>query len=176
MDEIKSLGGPLICVESRLADQWRGVDGLSINPDPSMTGIATDYERTWKIPDQYLYVVRLRHGAALILGDRPLITGVWKDSLNRPTIWRISYANPDDDVPKLLSSLDEKSFEKPEESIEFSFGSRDVIIFDSVWPADEPGLECVSFSIDPGKYLVTTHVVRPCPSAELLLHRFHPVK
>jgi hypothetical protein len=176
MDEIESLGGPLICVESRLADQWRGNDEISIDPDASMTDIATDYERAYKIPNQYLSVLPLRHGAALILGDRPLITGVWKDSLNRVIIWRISYANPDDDVPSLLASLDQKSFGKPEESIEFSFGSRDVVVFDSVWPGDEAGLEFVSFDIDSGRYLVTTHVVRPCPSAELLLHRFHPVK
>jgi hypothetical protein len=176
MDEIESLGGPLICVESTLADQWRGVDGISIDPDTSMKGIATDYDRVCRIPNQYLSVLPLRHGAALILGERPLITGVWKDSLNRVIIWRISYANPDDDIPKLLASLDEKSFGKPEASLEFSFGSRDVVIFDSVWPADEAGLESVSFSIDPGIYLITTHVVRPCTSAELLLHRFHPVK
>jgi Immunity protein 21 len=176
MDEIESLGGPLICVESRLAGQWRGIDGISIDSNASIGGIATDYDRAGSIPNQYLSVLPLRHGAALILGDRPLITGVWKNLFNRLIIWRISYANPDDDVPSLLASLDEKSFGKPVESIEFSFGSRDVVIFDTASPGDEAGLESVSFDIDPDRYLVTTHVVRPVLTAELLLHRFHAIK
>lgn len=175
MDEIESLGGPLICVESRLADQWRGIDGISIDPD-SPTEITTDYDRACRIPNQYLSVLPLKQGAALILGDRPLITGVWKDSLNRVTIWRISYADPDDDVPDLLATLDEKSFEEPEESVEFAFGSRAAIIFDTSAPGDEVESESVSFDIEPGRYLVTTHVVKPAPTVELLLHRFHSIK
>ena len=176
MDEIESLGGPLICIESRLADQWRGIDGISIDPDDSMKEIATDYDRACRIPNQYLSVLPLRHGAALILGDRPLITGVWKDSLNRLIIWRISYADPDDDVPSLLADLDEKSFGAPVESVEFAFGSRRAIIFDTSAPGDEVESESVSFEIEPGRYLVTTYVVRPTPSAELLLHRFQAIK
>src|SRR5258707_1386183 len=124
MDEIESLGGPLICVERGLADQWRGIDGISIDQDHSMTEAATDYDRACRIPNQYLSVLPLRRGAAFILGDRPLITGVWKDSLNGVIIWRISYANPDDDVPNLLASLDERSFGAPLESVEFAFWSR----------------------------------------------------
>lgn len=173
MDEIESLGGFLICVESRLARQWRGVDGISINPDASTKGVATDYDRACGIPNQYLCVLPLRQGAALILGERPLITGVWKNHLNQLIIWRISYADPDDDVPSLLASLNEKSFGAPLESIEFSFGSRNVVIFDTAFPGDEA--ESVSFDIEPGRYLVTTHVVKPTPSAELLLHRFHSI-
>jgi hypothetical protein len=175
MDEIESTGGFLICVESRLADQWRGIDGISINPDASMRGVATDYDRACGIPNQYLCVLRLKHGAALILGERPLITGVWKSSLNQTIIWRISYADDDDDVPSLLASLDEKSFEGPLESIEFSFGSRNILIFDTSLPGNEVQSESVSFDIAPGRYLVTTHVVKPTPRAELLLHRFHAV-
>jgi hypothetical protein len=143
MDEIQSTGGFLICVESRLADQWRGIDGISIDPDASTAGVATDYDRACRIPNQYLCVLRLRRGAALILGDRPLITGVWKNSLNQVVIWRVSYAEEDDDVPSLLASLDEKSFEAPLESIGFSFGSRNVVIFDTSLPGDEAESESV---------------------------------
>jgi len=89
-----------------------------------------------------------------------LITGVWKNSLNQVIIWRISYADPDDDVPSLIASLDEKSFEAPLESIEFSFGSRNVVIFDTSLRGDEAQSEWVSFDIAPGRYLVTTHLVR----------------
>jgi hypothetical protein len=175
MDEIQSAGGFLICVESRLADQWRGIDGLSVTPDASMTGVTTDYDRASRIPNQFVCVLRLRHGAALILGERPLITGVWKNSLNQAIIWRISYAEEDDDIPRLLGSLTEQSFEAPLESIEFSFDSPNVVIFDSAWPGDEAQSESVSFDIAPGRYQVTTHVVQPTPMTELLLHRFYPV-
>jgi hypothetical protein len=140
-----------------------------------MRGVTTDYDRACRIPNQCLCVLRLTHGAALILGDRPLITGVWKNSLNQVIIWRISYAEPDDDVASLLASLTEKSFETPLESIEFSFDSRNIIIFDTSSPGDEAESEAVSFDIAPGKYLVTTHEVRPTPRAELLLHRFYPI-
>jgi hypothetical protein len=105
-----------------------------------------------------------------------MITGVWKDPLRRLIIWRISYAEHDDDVPSLLASLTEESFGAPLESIEFSFGSRNVVIFDTSLPGDEAESESVAFEIEPGRYLVTTHVVKPTPSAELLLHRFQIVK
>jgi hypothetical protein len=175
MDEIESAGGPLICSESRLSPQWMGIDGLSVEPDASMPGISTDYERTYLRPPRYLDVLALTRGAALVLGDRPLITGVWKNALDQVVIWRISYAEEDDDVPSLLASLPETSFESPLESIEFAFGSPNVIIFDSALPGDEGRLESVPFDIAPGRYRVTTHVVRPAPSAEFVLHRFYPI-
>jgi Immunity protein 21 len=175
MDEVESLGGPLICIESRLSLQWRGIDGLSVKPDASMAGISTDYERTYRRPARFLDALALTRGAALILGDRPMMTGVWKNSLDQVVIWRISYAEEDDDVPSLLASLAEASFESPLESIEFAFGSPNVIIFDSALPGGEGQSESVSFDIAPGRYRVTTHVVRPAASAEFVLHRFHLV-
>jgi len=175
MDEIESAGGPLICIENRLSLQWMGIDGLSVKPDASMVGISTDYERTYLRPPRYLDVLALTRGAALVLGDRPLITGVWKNALDQVVIWRISYADEDDDVPSLLASLPEGSFESPVESIEFAFGSSNVIIFDSALPGDEGQLESVAFDIASGRYRVTTHVVRPAPRAEFVLHRFYPI-
>ena len=182
MDEIKSTGGPLICVESRLADQWKGIYGISVNYEPSIRWArpnfmwaGTDYGRACAIPNQYLCVLPLRQGAALILGDRPLITGVWKNSLDQVIIWRISYADADDDIPSLLAYLSEKSFEAPLESLEFSFESGNVLIFDTSLPGDDAPSESVSFDISPGRYLVTTHEVRPTPRAELSLHRFYPI-
>ncbi|HEY4405989.1 MAG TPA: Imm21 family immunity protein [Xanthobacteraceae bacterium] len=175
MDEIESLGGPLICVERRLSHQWLGIDGLSIKTDASVVGISTDYERAYRRPPEYLGVLPLTHGAALILGDRPMITGVWKNALGQVIIWRISYAEEDDDIPAMLASLAEKSFERPVESIEFSFGSPDVVTFDSSCPGDEAQPESVSFDIEPGRYQVTTHEVKPAPSTELVLHRFRAI-
>ena len=175
MDEVESAGGPLICIESRLSHQWRGIDGLSIKPDASMVGISTDYERTYRRPNKFLDVLTLTHGAALILGDRPLITGVWKNSFNQVIIWRISYAEEDDDVPTMLASLTEKSFEAPLASIEFSFDSPNVVIFDSACPGDEAQSESVSFDVAPGRYQVTTHVIKPTRRAELVLHRFRAI-
>jgi immunity protein 21 of polymorphic toxin system len=176
MDEVKSAGGPLICVESRLSHEWRGIEGLSVKPDVSMVGISTDYERAYRGPNNYLTVLPLIHGTALILGEMPLVTGVWKNSLNQIVLWRIFYAEQDDDVPGMLASLPEETFETSLQSIELSFGSRNVVIFDSALPGDEAQAESISFKIAPGKYVVTTHVAKPTPSAELLLHRFYPIK
>ena len=158
-------------------DRWLGdFARLSIKPDASIAGISTDYERAYRGPNRYLAAITLAHGAAaLILGDRPLITGVWKNSRSEVIIWRISYAEEDDDIPSLLGSLTEQSFEAPLESIEFSFDSSNVVIFDSALPGDEAQSESVSFDIAPGRYQVTTHVVQPTPMTELLLHRFYPI-
>ena len=176
MDEVESLGGPLICIESRFSHQWLGNNGLSIKPDASMVGISTDYERTYRRPDKCLDVLTLAHGAALILGDRPMITGVWKNSLGQAIIWRISYAEEDDDIPAMLASLAEKSFESPLASIEFSFGSPKILIFDSVLPGNEGQLEAVSFEIAPGRYRITTHIIKPALRTELVLHRLNSIE
>src|SRR5215472_14919658 len=138
-----------------------------------MIGVTTDYEHAGRLANRYLSVLRLERGAALILGDRPLITGVWRNALNQVVIWRVSYAEPDEDVVDLLASLTERAFAAPIESLEFSFGSGDVIIFDTSLPGKESDEESVAFNIRPGRYLVTTHEVRPSPSSEFLLHRFY---
>jgi Immunity protein 21 len=174
MDEVQSEGGPLICVENRLSHQWRGIAGLSIKPESSLAGISTDYDRAG-LQKRFLEVLALMHGAALILGDMPLITGVWRNPLNQMIIWRIYFAEADDDVPSMLASLPEESYGAALESIEFSFDSRNVVIFDSALPGDEAQSESTSFDFAPGKYQVTTHVVKPTPSEELLLHRFRPI-
>jgi hypothetical protein len=174
VDEVESLGGPLICVEHKLADLWRGVDGLSIKPDPSARGARTDYECAYLIPNRYLSALSLARGAALILGDMPMTTGVWKNYLHQVIIWRFRFGEPEDDAPTLLASLAEAAFARPVETLEFSFDSPNVVIFDSSCPGDEAEEESVSFEIAPGKYVVTTHVVRPIPTAELVLHRFYP--
>jgi hypothetical protein len=176
MYEIESLGGPLICMERRLADQWRGNEGLSATPDALMTGAQTDYDcASFLMGRRYLAVLRLAHGAALVLGDRPMITGSWKNRFDQVIIWRVSFADPDDDEQSLLTSLPEEAFSNPVETVEFSFNSQDIIIFDSVWPGNEAKLQFVQFEITSGRYLVSTHVVRPVPTMELVLHRFCPV-
>jgi hypothetical protein len=175
MDEVESAGGPLICVESALSHLWRGIDGLSVKPDLLMAGASTDYERAYFGPNMFLKSLKLVRGAAIILGEMPLITGVWKDAENHVVIWRIYFADPDDNIPSMLASLPEESYGKSVESIEFSFSSPNVVIFDSALAGDEAQEELVSFEIDPGKYQLTTHIVRPTTRVQLLLHRFYPI-
>jgi hypothetical protein len=110
------------------------------------------------------------------LGDRPLITGVWRDSLDRPIIWRIAYAEPDEDEETLLASLDERVFSVSLETVDFSFDSPRILIFDSAWPGDEIADKSISFEIPPGRYRVTTHLARPTVTSEFILHRFEPIK
>jgi hypothetical protein len=109
------------------------------------------------------------------LGDLPLITGVWKNNLNQVIIWRMYCADQDDDVPSLLASLPEETYKTSLQSLEFSFDSRNVVIFDSALRGKEAQSESITFEIAPGRYLVTTHIVKPTPRAEFLLHRFYPV-
>jgi hypothetical protein len=51
-----------------------------------------------------------------------------------------------------------------------------VLIFDSAYPGNEKQLESVSFDVMPGSYQVTTHVIKPAPQTELVLHRFNSIE
>ena len=169
MEWTKSAGGPLICVESKLSDQWKGIDGLSTMPDSSTTGIATDYDRACKAKG-YLSAIDMMKGAALILGDMPLETGVWKNVSNQLVIVRVFHIDANADVPSMLASIADD--DRPLESINVSFGSRTLVIFDSALPGSEAKAESIRFDIAPGKYRVTTQLAK-LARAELLLHRFY---
>jgi hypothetical protein len=82
----------------------------------------------------------------------------------------------DDDIPAMLASLAEKSFEGSLETVELSFDSPNVVIFDSFCRSNEAQSESVSFEIAPGRYQVTTHFVKPAPTTELVLPRFNYIR
>jgi hypothetical protein len=120
----------------------------------------------------YLSTIDLMKGAALILGDMPLETGVWRNISNQPVIVRVFHIDANADVPNILASIADD--DRPLEASKVSFGSRTLVVFDSALSGREAKTESIRFDIVPGKYRVTTHLAK-LARAELLLHRFYHV-
>ena len=164
---IMSEGGPLICLEAKFAPSWGGVFRLTV----SKTGAKNDYER----PDNRLYFLQsipLQVGKALIFGEGPLDTAFWHSDNDRLFIARIYYCEPDVDVDVIMRAVDESIFENPRESLEFYFGSSELIMFDSAEEGDEPDKKSVTASIEPGRYEILTQTYEPDELTALVLHRF----
>lgn len=174
MSEIKlieSNGGPLICLESELASSWCGTDELSVAD--STGSAASDYDRACAIKG-YTGIVNLWRGAALILGDMPLMTNVWHSELGETYIARWFYCESDNDDIATLTAATSLSFDNPIESIDFTIGSTPMIIFDSACRSDEIGTitDSLSFEMAPGRYRILTKKMDPDKSTSFLLHKF----
>ena len=170
MNSIKSSGGPLICVESELAQSWLGVRGNSILKGPDRV-YSSDYERACRVPD-YVGKVALENRSALILGDMPLETLIWSLPDQLPRIVRVFYADPGVDVTKVLESTQELDFTSPIELTEVDIGSVRMVVFDSAIPGKDVGNMYVSFELSPGPYSVFTKRFQPDDRTSVLAHKF----
>ncbi|OGB30721.1 MAG: hypothetical protein A3F78_04270 [Burkholderiales bacterium RIFCSPLOWO2_12_FULL_61_40] len=169
MSWIKSAGGPLICVEKDLAPFWLGILGSSVKDGPT-TPLFNDYDRACAVSD-YVGMVELPRKYALILGDMPLETTVWRPSSESPLIVRVFYMDPGVDLPQLLAAHGNLSFADPIESIDCEIESGHMVIFDSA----VPGLHehaSLSFEIPPGNYQILTKVFEPDSRTSVLIHKF----
>lgn len=168
---IKSGGGPLICVERELAQYWLGVAGNSITHGAGRTH-ANDYKRACSVSD-YLGKIPLGTRHALILGDMPLETSVWR-LRNLPRIVRVYYADPDVDVIKRLESSPDLDFSSPVETLGIEVRSTPMIVFDSVYSGKDVGGEHLSFEVPRGMYSVLTKPFKPDDRTSVLVHKFVP--
>ena len=148
MDWIVSGGGPLICLEKRLENSWGGADALTVEA----MNAKSDYDRACQ-PRDYVNIVPVKEGFALILGDMPLDSSIWTTNIGTLTIVRVFYSAPNKDVDELLSHLDQSIFSNPIESIAFSFQSSAISLFDSVEPGSEAEKPSLSFEVEPGNYV-----------------------
>ena len=165
---IKSGGGPLVCIERRLARLWRGVDGNS-TPRHIDTN-DTDYERACGI-GRYVGQIPVGDRVALVLGDSPLETSVaWLRG--DPVLVRLIYADPHVDFQELLSSTPDSAFENPSEALAYDAESEEHLIFDSAASGDEAERNGIIFSVRPGRLAVLTASGEPNDRTSWLLHRF----
>ena len=171
---IKSGGGPLICVESELAQYWLGVGANSVVHGSGRT-YANDYKRACSVPE-YLGKVPLGHRHALILGDMPLETLIWQLPDKLPRIVRVFYADPDVDVAKRLESKQDIDFSNPVEKMVVEVKSTPMIVFDSAYAGREVGSAHLSFELPPSMYLVLTKPFSPDDRTSVLVHKFVPIK
>jgi hypothetical protein len=167
---IKSGGGPLICVERELAHCWRGVIQTNAGTDAPARSLS-DYDRACRIRE-YLGAIDLEKGRALVLGDMPLETSVWKDATDSLFIVRLFYIDPGTDVPKVLRGIGHLLFVEPEESINFDIASGQMMIFDSAYSGRDQAKKDLFFECAPGKYRILTKVINPDSRTSMLLHKF----
>jgi hypothetical protein len=133
--------------------------------------LLSDYGRACQVKD-YLGAVNIDEGQALILGDMPLETSVFKHATGSPIIVRLFYADPDADIPRMLHRVSDTSFDDPEESISFDVTSGRLVIFDSAFAGAEPEKKNLTFGCAPGRYRILSKVVNPDRRTSMLLHRF----
>ncbi|OYU86769.1 MAG: hypothetical protein CFE29_27535 [Bradyrhizobiaceae bacterium PARB1] len=163
---VGSGGGPLICVEERLAHHWLGVDNAIAGDDDG-----SDYDRACDIGD-FLGKVPLPGADALILGDEPLQTCVDRTHPEHPSVLRVYYADPDIDVIRQLHARGDLDFANPEEMIEIDVGSTPLVIFDAAFPGEDRSVQRLSFDLRPGHYKVLTKRFEPDERISVLVHRF----
>ena len=170
---IKSGGGPLVCVEAEFAQYWLGVTGNNITDDADHA-YANDYERACSVAD-YLGKIPLRGRYALILGDMPLETLIWRSRNQVPRIVRVYYADPDVDVTKRLESTPDLDFSSPVETLEIEVRSTPMILFDSAYPGKDIRDAYLSFELPSGMYSVLTKPFTPDDRTSVLVHKFVPL-
>jgi hypothetical protein len=167
---IKSAGGPLICVERELAHCWRGAIRTNAGIDAPALSLS-DYDRACRIRE-YLGAIDLEKGRALVLGDMPLETSVWKDATDSPFIVRLFYIDPGTDVPQVLRRIGDLLFVDLEEAINFEIASGQMVIFDSAYPGGDQAKKDLFFECAPGKYRILTKMINPDSRTSMLLHKF----
>jgi hypothetical protein len=167
---IKSRGGPLICVESGLAQHWLGVAANSILQGLD-SAYPSDYKRACSVAD-YLGKIALDSRHAIILGDMPLETMIWHLPDQFPRIVRVYYADPDVDVTKRLESMQDLDFSSPVETMEIDVRSGPMIVFDSACAGNDVGDAHLTFYLPPGAYSILTKQFQPDDRTSVLLHKF----
>lgn len=167
---IKSGGGPLICVESGLAQYWLGVMGNSIARGPDSVH-ANDYKRACSVSD-YLGKIPLSGRHAVILGDMPLETMIWRHADQVPRIVRVYYADPDVDVVEKLESISDLDFSNPVESIQVDVRSNPLIVFDAAHTGRDIPKAHLTFELAAGDYRILTKQFQPDDRTSVLVHKF----
>lgn len=170
---IKSAGGPLVTIGRELAPLWRGISGNSSPLTATTEKIATDYSRACEIED-YVGIVNVSDGNAIILGDMPLATAFWTDNSSKIFIVRAFYMDPDEDVATLLAQVNDKELGREIESIDYTVSNENMVIFDSALPGKRFQDEFISIVVPTGHYRILTFEFKPNPRTSLLLHRFRP--
>lgn len=174
MNSIVSGGGPLVCLELEVAKLWLGVAGSKTALGPEGNFIA-DYDRACGVRD-YLGCVPLADRAALILGDMPLETLVWRPKNEIPGLVRIYYADPGVDVIELLESTQDLGFDNPDEVLPVGFLSSSIVVFDSALSGVDSEIPRLIFDVPKGKYLALTKQLEPDDRTSVLIHRFFPAQ
>jgi len=164
---INSVGGPLILIEKRLVLAWHGNSVPAEANSPSNNVYQTDYDRACAVHD-YLGVIPVAHGEALVLGDEPMQTAWIALSEQEGLLVRWQWATDESSVVKALRGLAAQSWET--EDFVFSTETSDLMIFDAAFAGDEIDTNR-PVTLSPGVHSLDTGYCRPDDETSLILHR-----
>jgi hypothetical protein len=172
-----SAGGPLILVPAEIAPHWRGVEGWSPPEDGrDLAGeSSSDYARACDI-DDYLGMLEVGPGRALILGDEPMQTAFIPSPEGGIAV-RWMYAEDEDGVWRAVGAVPESVWEPTPHRIEVA--QEGILVFDSAYPGDAlpassgdgATVPWIRIELSSGTYLVDTADYGPDSSTRLVLHR-----
>lgn len=176
---IASEGGPLLLLAREYLQYWEGTEpptgGRTIEARFRWSGQpdapATDYDRACDI-DDYLGLVNVGPGQALVLGDEPLATTWWSAGETGGMLVRWRYARDEEAVVQALAHIPETIWEPTQ--LVLTGGPEPMYLFD----AAEPGAEVDEYlvvELGPGQYTLATGVYEPDDYTALVLHRFLPI-
>ncbi len=158
---IESAGGPLILLEEQLLSHWHGID-------------TDDYDRACGI-DDYLGLLDVGSGRALVLGEEPMRTA-WQP-LSGPAegmLVRWQWADDDESVVEAIAELSKVSWEAT--GIVFDLTDNSLVLFDAACPGDDPDCNTTGCKLNivlkEKRYLIETAHHTPDENTALFLHRF----
>ena len=159
MHWIESAGGPLVLVPERSLGSWKGADGPH--------GGETHYESACAVAD-YLGLVPLQGGDAIVLGDEPLRTA-WRPADAGGMLVRWIASPAEDDVERALATLPEGL---PWENVlDFHHAGGALMLFDAAVPGDELPPDHLRLDLPAGRWTVGLSAYHPSDDVALMLHR-----
>jgi hypothetical protein len=165
---IESGGGPLILIDSELASEWGGISGNYGSPES-----ISDYERACAV-DDYLGVVDLRRGTALVLGDEPMRTSIVtvepNDVLVVRWVWAPNERKIVESLPMALVSDD-----WVETDCKLTHSSESFVIFDSAEQFREAN-DLITFPFSHRLSKISTLEFKPNDAIFLVLHRIKGIE
>lgn len=163
---INSAGGPLICAERFIAENWMGIDGLSVS---DVTNAKTDYDRACGVSEYVMDIPCASH-RALVLDDEPMQSAFVNTEGCLPMVARWVYAGIDQDVREILRTSIDRVVEiaKP---IAIEIYRDSLVMFDAALRGSNLRGEYAETSIRPGRYYVTTDKLERTKQYCFLIHR-----
>ena len=159
MHWIESAGGPLVLVAEGSLESWMGADG----PD----GGETHYERACAV-DDYVGLVPLDGGPAIVLGDEPLRTS-WRATDSGGMLVRWIAAPGEQEIESALATLPEGL---PWENVlDFDHPGGAFLLFDAALPGEELPDDHLRAELPAGRWTLGLSAYHPSDDVALLLHR-----
>lgn len=174
MEWIESNGGPLICVPNSALALWRGIDALG-DYSQKAGAYRSDYDRACAIMD-FLGVVPIGNSMGIVLGDMPMPTTILASTKGLPVIARICCADPSADIPMLLGTGLSPPNAKRVERVIVSIPERVWYLFDSAYPGDWSGKDCLKADFPIGSVYIDTFEYRPNDQTFLIVHQFNSLR